>query len=263
MQLQKRCLILFLSILLLFSMSVTARADEALDTSKRGSVTVIMKYKNNAVPGGTLALHRVGIVCEDGSDYGFELTKDFMDCGESLEELSAELAESLAEYAKNNKLQGTTENISNEGKVTFEKLELGLYLIVQNEAASGFERINPFFVSVPLIEEGKPVYDVDATSKMEPLKRFTPNDTDDPPDIPPDDPLDNPPDNLPDDPNNPDDPDNPSTLGDPNTPSEPDVPGEPKLPQTGQLNWPVPVMVILGVLLFSIGWVMRFGKKKD
>ena len=35
------------------------------------------------------------------------------------------------------------------------------------------------------------------------------------------------------------------------------------LPQTGQLNWPVPVLVVLGLMLFTIGWVLRFGKKRD
>ena len=27
------------------------------------------------------------------------------------------------------------------------------------------------------------------------------------------------------------------------------------LPQTGQLNWPIPVMAISGMLLFAFGWV--------
>ena len=36
-----------------------------------------------------------------------------------------------------------------------------------------------------------------------------------------------------------------------------------KLVQTGQLNWPVPVFAIAGLLLFSIGWAMlNFGKKE-
>lgn len=35
----------------------------------------------------------------------------------------------------------------------------------------------------------------------------------------------------------------------------------PKLPQTGQLNWPVPVLAILGMTVFSLGWALRFGKQ--
>lgn len=36
-----------------------------------------------------------------------------------------------------------------------------------------------------------------------------------------------------------------------------------KLPQTGQLNWPVPVLLSLGLLCFLGGWCLRSGKKKD
>ena len=38
---------------------------------------------------------------------------------------------------------------------------------------------------------------------------------------------------------------------------------EDKLVQTGQLNWPVPICAIAGLLLFSMGWaVLNFGKKE-
>lgn len=46
-------------------------------------------------------------------------------------------------------------------------------------------------------------------------------------------------------------------------PTTPPEPSEPNLPQTGQLNWPVPVLVLLGLGLFSAGWLLRFGKKRD
>ena len=36
-----------------------------------------------------------------------------------------------------------------------------------------------------------------------------------------------------------------------------------KLAQTGQLNWPVPILAISGLIIFSIGWaVINFGKKE-
>jgi len=46
-------------------------------------------------------------------------------------------------------------------------------------------------------------------------------------------------------------------------PTTPPKPPEPTLPQTGQLNWPIPVLVVLGLVLFSTGWILRFGRKKD
>lgn len=55
-------------------------------------------------------------------------------------------------------------------------------------------------------------------------------------------------------PGNPDEP--------PTNPSEPD--DDDDLADTGQLNWPIPVFAIAGLLLFSIGWAMlNFGKKES
>ena len=46
-------------------------------------------------------------------------------------------------------------------------------------------------------------------------------------------------------------------------PTTPDKPKDPTLPQTGQLNWPVPLLAILGLCLFAAGWALRFGQKKE
>jgi len=46
-------------------------------------------------------------------------------------------------------------------------------------------------------------------------------------------------------------------------PEEPTKPQDPTLPQTGQLNWPVPVLAVGGVMLFALGWVICFKKRKE
>lgn len=46
-------------------------------------------------------------------------------------------------------------------------------------------------------------------------------------------------------------------------PVTPDDPSDPTLPQTGQLNWPIPVLAVLGLCLFAAGWLLRFGRKKE
>lgn len=45
----------------------------------------------------------------------------------------------------------------------------------------------------------------------------------------------------------------------PTTPTTPTTPSG-KLPQTGQLNWPIPLLAVSGLLLFVLGWVLRFRK---
>ena len=47
----------------------------------------------------------------------------------------------------------------------------------------------------------------------------------------------------------------------PTEPTMPPPPPPPNLPQTGQLNWPIPVMAILGCVLFALGLILCPGRK--
>lgn len=51
------------------------------------------------------------------------------------------------------------------------------------------------------------------------------------------------------------------TTTKPTQPTQPD--DDDKLVQTGQLNWPVPVCIISGLVIFSIGWILLNSNKKE
>lgn len=48
----------------------------------------------------------------------------------------------------------------------------------------------------------------------------------------------------------------------PTTPDDPSAPEGPTLIQTGQLNWPVPVLTAAGILLFVVGWLIYHRGRK-
>lgn len=150
--------------------TVPAFAHEAVDLSRKGSVSVTMTYEGDPVGGGSLELYRVGSVAEDDGNFSFELTSAFADSGVALDDVtSADLATSLAEYAETRGVAADgTYQIADDGTMTASGLDLGLYLVVQSEPAEGYEPCAPFLVSVPMNENGVYVYDVDATPKVEP-----------------------------------------------------------------------------------------------
>ena len=160
--------------------TVVAFAHEVPDASRAGSLSISMTYDKQSVPGGTVTLHRVGDVAQDGGDYIFVLAQEFAGSNVSLDDLeSAEAAKALASYAEEQQLEGVTQDVDDSGKVVFADLEIGLYLVTQQQAAEGYLAIDPFLVSVPMAEDGAYVYDVDASPKMElekapepPLHRF-------------------------------------------------------------------------------------------
>ena len=261
MPIRKKLLALLLAAVLVCTMSLTAFAREAPDTSRKGSIQLTIRQGGTAVPGGSFTLYQVGALQEEDGNYRFVLTEAFAGSKVSLEEVSsAQLANTLAAYAKDHKLAGTAKDVDKDGEIAFTGLELGLYLIVQTEASKGYEPINPFLVSLPMAEDGKWNYAVDARPKV---GAYTPTKPDTPPTPPtpptpdhPDTPT--PPDN-PDNPVSPGNPDNPVAPGHPDNPVAPGHPDNPVmsgLPQTGQLNWPVPVLAVSGVVLFAFGWAL-------
>lgn len=234
MPIRKRLFVLLTALLLLCGVSMTAFAHDVPDLSEKGSVKITMSRKGEIVPGGTLTLYQVGSVREDDGNYSFELTGDFVKSKVSLKNVeSARTAKALAEYAEEKNLTGITKEIGKDGKATFSGLNPGLYLLVQEENAPGYHLVDPFLVSIPMLEDGTYLYDVDAGPKVElvesPKKPHRP---------------------TPENPSNPPSPSAPGTSG----------PSGTLLPQTGQMNWPIPVLTICGLCLFAAGWYLRFGR---
>jgi hypothetical protein len=108
-----------------------------------------------------------------------------------------------------------------EGTAVFENLIPGLFLVVQQEATPGFSPMAPFLISLPVPQGNGYAYDLVAAPKV----ALEPEATEPPPSTEP------PPDNPPD------------------------------IPQTGQLNWPVPVLTVWGVLTVAFGLVLCFQRK--
>lgn len=201
-----------------------ALARETPDLDGTGSLTGTMLHEGEPVGGGTLTLYQAGEIAEPEGEAGYRyvLTDDFAGSEASLEDLEdASLAGLLAEYAYGQELSGVTIAIGADGVWTAEGLSMGLYLVVQYQPADGYEAISPFLVSLPGYDEasGSWIYDVDAQPKMEPVTAETP--------VTPE----------------------PSDEPEEETP----VKKDPQLPQTGQLNWPVPVLALAGLILFAVG----------
>ena len=223
---QKRILSLILALVLLCALSLPVSAHEVPDYDRRGSIAITMTYQGSPVPGGTLTLYRVADVVSSDGDYLFAYTADFAGCPIAVTELdSADLPKALADIADEQKLEGTTLTLDQAGKALFSDLEIGLYLVVQNEAADGYKKVSPFLVSVPFNDNGTYIYDVDTAPKNIPGPEEEPT--------------------------------VPTTP-----PTEPTEPDGPKLPQTGQTNWPIPVMAVAGLLLITAGFCLRISEKR-
>lgn len=204
--------------------------------TKTGSISFKMTCDDEAVGGGKLTLYKVGEVAEDDGNYSFELSDAYAGCDVTLDDItSASLAQALADYTTANGLESAaTVEIGNDGTATASELALGLYLVMQHTPASGYEAIAPFLVSVPMFDEGEGVYvyDINAEPKMSGLTKASTTTT--------------------------------TTTTTDTTDSGSGTTAATTaatLPQTGQLNWPVPVLTVAGLLLILAGLYLRSDKR--
>lgn len=216
----KKIFSLLLALALLCCLPLTVYAHDVPQERNDCSIEVVVRYNGENISGGTLTAVKVGYVDEEDGNYFFsqEMT------GVRLDDVTSSNAPAVQKEFYDNNRNGydfytQTKTVKN-GKATFSGLSTGLYLIIQETAADGYSKLNPFLVSVPYMENGEYQYHVKASIKLE-LER-EPEPTDPPP----------------------------------------TTPDDPKLPQTGQLNWPVPLLVVSGLVLFTAGWGLRFGRKK-
>ena len=219
----KKITILVMTVSLLLSVAVTAYAKENPDRDREGSLTLIMEWRGEQLNSGTLTVCQVGQIVYEGNGWNFALIPQLQESGLSLKNLDdAQLAKQLAQQVKEQKIPGMTAPIQ-KGKAVFKNLAVGLYLVTQEKACKGFSPINPFLVSLPRWENDSYRYDLTARPKvsLEPLPTLPPE-TEEPTSVE----------------------------------TEPPRSEDFHLPQTGQLNWPVPMLVIGGLVLFLFGWFL-------
>ena len=221
----KRAILCLMGIFLLMSGMGQARATEVIDMDRTGSLHLEIRYDGKPVTGGDMWIYQVAEVVED-QGYYFWLVPELQDAGISLENLEdSALPGKLEAAVEKAGLQGTQKFFDENGVAEFKDLPLGLYLMVQKKPSDGFEVLSTILVSVPMKGEDGYVYDVDATPKPTVKK------AEDKPDEP--------------------------------EPPKPPKPSDHDLPQTGQLNWPVPIMGASGVFFLLVGiWLLKGRKER-
>lgn len=235
MKLIKRFLAVTMATLCAATMAVSAyAAEEWIDLNAKGSVTVTMKdTEDKTIAGGEVTIYKVANIAEDDGDLSYSYTNYFEDCGIELGDLEkSDLAEQLSAKINGSAVY-VTQTVGDDGETTFQDLSLGLYLVKQTKAASGYNVIEPFLVSVPTYEDDVFTYNVDAYPKMGKATK------------------------------KPSDSSSHKSSSSTTTAEKTSVvnPTPVNIRQTGQLNWPIPVLTVSGIVLIGFGVV--FWKKKS
>ncbi len=244
------CSVIPITIILLLSLHLTVFANE--EASLTDSIEIIPKSVeagHEVIKETSFTLYQVAGASFADDALAYTMTEAFSGCQANLDDFQNEnLAETLSAYAESEQIEGVTKSAESTGTIKYENLSPGLYLLVQEERVSDDYSVSPFLASVPMPDgdTGDWIHHVVATPKAE--KKSIPEKPDPTPEKKPPKEPDPPPKKQ-----SPEAPaPKPATQPTP-SPVQPDPPFG-KLKQTGQLNWPIPVLGGLGIVLSALGW---------
>lgn len=229
-----------LIIVAVFFMSYEVDAFEKIDTDRLSTLTVICEYEGKPLEGVELSLYHVASLNEYGNatlnpefeiftakvdDFGNEWTKD--------------VAGSLGKAIQDSSVTPYVSGISGrDGNIRFENLPCGIYFVLGRRFELGNVIIHPevAFESLPgkiyeSSEKEEFSYSYDYSCYLKPMDVEDISATDIP-------------------------------ILSTNAPTSAPHLGSGKLPQTGQLWWPVPILAMVGLTVFIIGFIKYKNSEK-
>lgn len=151
----------------LFSFSTAA---VSLDRKGSITLTVIDKDSKEPISGAVFRAYCFATACSDGDGISYIYTDEFRNNGMDMGNFSdAYLPVHLMTYAVENSLEYTEKVSDSSGRVTFDNLPCGAYLVVPVLMQEGYLNPSPFIVAIPMRDETNNswIYNIDATPKIE------------------------------------------------------------------------------------------------
>lgn len=188
---KNRILSLLMALMLMVVLAVNASAVEMPDLESKGSLTLSMHYNGQPLDSGKVNILAVGDVkWNPGNDYSFQLFASLGKESLTQEEMySADVAKELLTAAKKHYAANILSASVVDGKVAFQDLNAGLYIVWQEEsdACDDLSAFQPFLISVPRWQNDEFVMDVVAAPKvplLPPKPTEPPEITPPPPELP-------------------------------------------------------------------------------
>ena len=157
----------FLIAWVLFMMPMTAFA-QGFDPNHVGSISVSLMDQDGKTPitGVELSLYYVATVkLNNQNNLSYTYTTAFEDCGCALDDPGLPVI--LDAFVKKNSVSAVKFVTDARGSAVVTNLPLGLYFVQQTNSVDGYAPCTSFLVTVPNLNAGNYVYDVNASPKTD------------------------------------------------------------------------------------------------
>ena len=153
--------------LILFICLITNVSADTIDLTKKGSISVTLKEKseNVLINDAEITIYHVGDASIKDNNLVFNKRSE-LTCEVSLDNLKdANLVNNISKCINDTVIKSV--GITNNGKVTFNNLKQGLYLVSQTKSVNGYSNIDSFLVAIPKVEDNKWIYNINALPKVD------------------------------------------------------------------------------------------------
>lgn len=155
-------------LLMLFTFCTNILSVNALDFIKKGSIeiTLIEKEEQTKINGAELTIYKIADAKEENHNLVFEYVSELSDCKVSLDNLDNDNISEEINKCLNDSVKGIS-LVTEDGKVNFEDLDLGLYLVKQTNKVEGYSVITPYLVMIPRVINDEWTYNVTSKPKTD------------------------------------------------------------------------------------------------
>lgn len=155
-------------LLMLFTFCANILSVNALDFTKKGSIeiTLIEKEEQTKINGAELTIYKIADAKEENHNLVFEYVSELSDCKVSLDNLDNDNISEEINKCLNDSVKGIS-LVTEDGKVNFEDLDLGLYLVKQTNKVEGYSVITPYLVMIPRVINDEWTYNVTSKPKTD------------------------------------------------------------------------------------------------
>lgn len=160
---------LILIFCIFFGVTLKLNADNIIDFDKKGNikVTLIENSENVVVEGAEITIYKVADATEYNNNLKFEYVDEIKSCDFNLEDLENSNATSEILKCITKDVLSITKSTNDKGIVTFDNLDLGLYIVTQSNKVEGFSVIDSFLVMIPNVINNEWIYDISALPKTD------------------------------------------------------------------------------------------------
>lgn len=163
---------IILMFVMLFMSSVSVYAENNIvDFSRKGTIDITLSEEEDIkVSGAEITIYKVADAGVNNSNLEFVYDDTLSTCKEDLgkgnitnEVVTCVTSSDLVSYS------GVTDE---EGRVHFDNLDLGLYLVSQTNQVEGYSKVSPFTVMIPQVQDNSWIYEIEATPKVDIIRLF-------------------------------------------------------------------------------------------